>query len=407
MVKTIVAVGIGIVVLGAAVATWHLVIREADRRLNPITARPPYEVGPRAHALHERLFVADMHSDFLLWRRDLSERYRRGHVDLPRLIEGNVGLQVFSVVTKSPWGQNYTANKDDSDRITVLAVAQIWPIRSWGSLLERALFQARRLHAAEEAGDVAILRTATDLDVYLDKGGRGSNPLAALLAIEGLHVLEGRLANVDTLFAAGFRMMAPVHMFDNAVGGSAQGVQQGGLTDLGVQVVRRLAELGVIVDLAHASDETIRMVVEMSARPVVVSHTGVRGTCDSPRNLSDEQLRAIAGTGGVIGIGFWDRAVCGAAASDIARAIRHAADVVGVEHVGLGSDFDGTVQTPFDVSGMALITEALLERGFDEGEIESIMGGNVLRVFREVLPAGGVHSSNEALSANGASFRIP
>ena len=124
----------------------------------------------------------------------------------------------------------------------------------------------------------------------------------------------------------------------------------------------------------------------MATKPVVVSHTGVKGTCDNNRNLSDEQLKSIAKTGGIIGIGFWDTAVCGDDAKSIAKAIRYTANVVGVEHVGLGSDFDGSVKVPFDTSGEALITETLLNEGFTEDEIAKIMGGNVIRLLSENLP---------------------
>ena len=383
--KSVVAVT-AVVVVAVAVGAWQFVVREADRRLNRVSKEPPYEAGARALQLHERIFVADMHADFLLWRRKFAKKYERGHVDLPRLIEGNIGLQVFSVVTKSPWGQNYQQNEADTDRITPLAIAQAWPIATWGSLLERALYQSRRLHAFEAEGDVTIIRTAADLDAFLRRRESRPDLVAGLLAAEGLHPLEGRIENVDRLFDAGYRMMAPVHMFDNAVAGSAQGVERGGLTEFGRRVIRRMEDLAVVVDLAHASAATIRDVLEISTRPVVVSHTGVQGTCDSPRNLTDDQLRGVAASGGVIGIGFWDRAVCGEDASDIARAIRYAADVVGVDHVGLGSDFDGTVRTPFDARGMAQITDALLAAGFRDDEIAGIMGGNVVRVLRQTLP---------------------
>lgn len=375
-----------IVVLAVAAGAWRVVIREADRRLNRASARPPYVVEPRARKVHGRLFVADMHSDFLLWNRKLSKRYERGHMDLPRLVEANVGLQIFSVVTKSPWGQNYDRNESDSDRITSLAVAQAWPLRSWNSLLERALFQARRLQSFEQDGQVTILRTAADLEAFLARRAARPDLVAGLLAVEGLHALEGRLEHVDTLFDAGFRMMAPVHMFDNEVAGSAHGAKQGGLTELGRDVVRRLEDLGAVVDLAHASEATIRDVLGIATRPVVVSHTGVRGTCDSSRNLSDEQLRDVAATGGLIGIGFWDSAVCGTTVVDVVRAIRYTADLVGVDHVALGSDFDGTVLTPFDVTGLPLLTSALLDEGFHEDEIGKIMGSNVIRLLREMLP---------------------
>jgi microsomal dipeptidase-like Zn-dependent dipeptidase len=175
-------------------------------------------------------------------------------------------------------------------------------------------------------------------------------------------------------------------MFDNELGGSAHGVVGGGLTTFGRQVIRRMEALQIIVDLAHASGPTIDDVLRVASRPVVVSHTGIRATCKSPRNLSDDQIQRIAAAGGVVGIGFWDRAVCGTDVSDIVRSIRHAADVGGVEHIALGSDFDGTVRTAFDVQGMALLTAGLLEDGFSEGEIAGIMGGNVIRLLQNSLP---------------------
>jgi microsomal dipeptidase-like Zn-dependent dipeptidase len=143
---------------------------------------------------------------------------------------------------------------------------------------------------------------------------------------------------------------------------------------------------GMLVDLAHASPKTIDDVLAIASKPVVVSHTGVRSTCDNNRNLSDDQITRIAQTGGVIGIGFWDTAVCGTEASAIAKAIRHAVNVAGVEHVALGSDFDGAVTTPFDAAGLVALTEALFEEGFTEAEMVLIMGGNVLRTLQQTLP---------------------
>ena len=124
----------------------------------------------------------------------------------------------------------------------------------------------------------------------------------------------------------------------------------------------------------------------MATRPVVVSHTGVKGTCDNRRNLSDEQLRAIAANGGLVGIGYWETAVCGKDAASIARAIKYAAGVIGVDHVALGSDFDGAVPTPFDATGLVKLTEALLAAGFSPEDIAKVMGGNEIRFFMENLP---------------------
>ena len=143
----------------------------------------------------------------------------------------------------------------------------------------------------------------------------------------------------------------------------------------------------MVIDLAHASEAMIDDVLAVTSQPVLISHTGVRGTCDNQRNLTDRHVKEIAKTGGVIGIGFWPTAVCGSEASDVVRAIRHVARLVGPDHVALGSDFDGKVQAPFDAAGMALLTEALLEDGFAEEEIEQIMGQNVVRVLKHVFPS--------------------
>ena len=205
-------------------------------------------------------------------------------------------------------------------------------------------------------------------------------------------MLEGRLENVDVMWDAGFRMMAPTHFFDNEVGGSAHGVTKGGLTALGRQVIARMESRGMLVDLAHASPKTIADVLALATRPVVVSHTGVRGTCDNARNLSDAELRGVAATGGVVGIGYWDTAVCGQDVAAIVRAIRHAVAVAGVDHVGLGSDFDGAVTVPFDASGLPLLTQALLAAGLSEDEVGKVMGGNVRRVLLAALPPGRVPS---------------
>ena len=142
----------------------------------------------------------------------------------------------------------------------------------------------------------------------------------------------------------------------------------------------------MIVDLAHSSPRTIDDVLALATRPVIVSHSGVKGTCNNTRNLSDEQFRGVARTGGVIGIGYWDTAVCGTDAHAIARAIRYAVGVVGADHVALGSDFDGATTTPFDTSGLVLITDALLQEGLSEDDIAKIMGGNVFRLLAESLP---------------------
>lgn len=371
-------------------AFFFVVPAQLEKRLNVSLNPPPYLASERAVELHKKLLVADLHADSLLWDRDLLDHATRGHVDVPRLIEGNVALQSFTVVTKTPyvWKMNIERNDDSTDNITILAIAQRWPTATWSSLTQRALYQAKKLQdtAARSGAKFTLIKTSAELSSYLDRRITEPHITAGFLGIEGAQALEGNLDNIDVLFDAGFRMMSPSHFFDTDIGGSAHGVEKAGLTDKGKETVRRMEAKHMIVDVAHASAKTIDDVLALATRPVFVSHSGVNGTCDNQRNLSDEQLKGIARTGGVIGIGYWDTAVCGTDAKAIAKAIRYTANLVGVDHVGLGSDFDGAVVTPFDTSGLVQITDALLAEGFTDEEIGRIMGRNVLRLLIQNLP---------------------
>ena len=375
-------------VAGARVGGRRIVAR-TERRLNPTAFTPPYYASERARALHERLLVADLHADSLLWGRDLLVRAERGHVDVPRLIEGNVALQVLAASTKSPRHLNIERNDDRTDDIVLLAIAEGWPPATWRSLLARALHFAARADAMarRSGGRFTVIRSRADLEAHLAVRSPSWPVTASVLAIEGAHALDDDPANVEVVADAGYRMMSPSHFFDNAFGGSAHGVAKGGLTPVGREMVERMEARSMLVDVAHASATTIEDVLAMSKRPVVASHTGVRGVADNARNLSDEHLRGIAGSGGVIGIGFWPTACGGGDAAAIARSIGYAIDIAGVDHVALGSDFDGGVQTPFDASGMSQLTDALLDASLDEAAIEKVMGGNVFRLLAETLPA--------------------
>lgn len=356
--------------------------------MNRVVKKSPYVASERARILHRQLIIADLHADSLLWGRDLLERRSYGHVDIPRLVEGNVALQVFALPTKTPRGLNIDRNDDKTDDITLLAVIQGWPLATWNSLTQRALYQSRRLHrmAASSVGQFIVIESAADLKRYLELRDQHRNMTAGLLALEGAHALDGKLENLDVLYGAGYRMMAPSHFFDNDIGGSAAGVHKTGLTEKGREWVRRMEARHMIVDLAHASPKTIDEVLAVATRPVVVSHTGVKGTCNNNRNLSDQQIRAIAKNGGLIGIGFWDTATCGRDAHAIVDAMRYVSERVGVEHVALGSDFDGAVKEPFDTTGLVEITEAMLASGYSEEEIRMIMGGNAVRFLEANLP---------------------
>lgn len=376
--------GVAALALGACLVLPGVV----EGRMNRVLQPPPYRASPQAQALHARLDVADLHADPLLWGRDLLKRSTRAQVDIPRLAEGGVALQVFAVVTKTPRGLNIERNDDRSDNVLLLALLQRWPTRTWGSLKERALHQAQRLHdmAARSQGRLTVVGTQAELRTFRQRRAQDRSLVSGMLAIEGAQALDGDPANVDALFDAGFRMMSPTHFFDDEMAGSAHGVEKGGLTDKGREMIRRMEQRRMIVDLAHASPQTIDEILAMATRPVVVSHGGVKGTCDNRRNLSDEQLRRIARNGGLVGIGYWDKATCGSDARAVARAIRHVVNTVGLQYVALGSDYDGAVTVPFDTSGLVLVTEALMEAGFGEPEIARIMGGNQLEFLAKQLP---------------------
>ena len=369
------------------VAAWFALPGIVERRFNRTLHAPPYQPSVQAQALHRTLTIADLHGDSLLWGRNLLRHSSRGHIDLPRLAEGNVSIQAFTVVTTSPRGLNIYKNSDSTDMIHYIAMAEGWPPRTWNSPKQRALYQAARLQkfADRSKGSLIILRTRRDLQNFLTTRA-STHAIAGFLGTEGAQPLEGRLENLDELYAAGFRMMAPTHFTDTAIAGAAAGMKKDGLTDLGRQWVRAMESHHMLIDLAHASPATLRDVTAMASRPLIVSHTGVKSTCDNPRNLSDDELSAVARTNGVIGIGLWDTATCGSDARATAHAIHYAVNIVGSDHVALGSDFDGGVTTPFDSSGWALLTDALLHEGISEQDIHKIMGENVVRVLLEVLP---------------------
>jgi membrane dipeptidase len=382
------SVQITLFVLCIVVVFFLTIPRLVDEDQNKVVKKPPYAASARALSLHQQLTIADLHADSLLWGRDLLERSSYGHVDIPRLADGNVALQVFSLPTKSPAGLNIESNGDKNDQIFWLAIVDRWPPATWNSLTERALYQSRRLHqfARGSRGGFVVIESSADLSSYLERRRLNGKLAAGLLSIEGAHALDGQLENLDVLYRAGYRMMSPSHFFDNDIGGSSAGVRKTGLTDEGREWVRQMEARRMIVDLAHASARTIDDVLAIANRPVVVSHTGVKGTCNNNRNLSDEQIRAVAAKGGLIGIGYWETATCGTDARAIVKAMRYVSDRVGVEHVALGSDFDGATTAPFDTTGLVEITDAMLEAGYSEQGIRAIMGENVMKFLEENLP---------------------
>ncbi|MBA4307961.1 MAG: peptidase M19 [Sphingopyxis sp.] len=371
----------------AAIGFFGVAPGYVEGAMNQVDGKPLIKVSEEARALHKTLSIVDLHSDTLMWNRDLNDRAARGHMDLPRLQEGNVALQLFSSVSKTPKNQNYDGNGADSDNITLLTIAQLQPMKTWNSLVERSLYHAHKRDAAVAGSNDAVkaVNTAAQLDGLLAARAKDPRPVGAMLTIEGLQNLEGKAANLDRLYAAGFRMAGLTHFFDNEVAGSMHGLKKGGLTPFGRDILRRMEAKGMIVDIAHLSHAGVAEVLAMAKRPVVSSHGGVQATCKVNRNLTDDEIRGVAKTGGIIGIGYWDAAICDTSPRAAARAMKHVRDLVGIQHVALGSDYDGATTVRFDTSQLVQVTQALMDEGFTPDDIRAVMGGNALRVIRAGL----------------------
>ncbi len=192
-----------------------------------------------------------------------------GHVDLPRLLEGNVGLQVFDVVSKFPFFYRTEKLGGRADLLSPLAVLQGQPQENYDSPLHRTIYQANLLHnlITRSNGKLQLIGNQKQLKNYLAKRKEDSAITAAMLSIEGAHALEGDLANIDEFYRLGFRIIAPVHFFDNRIGGSTHGLRKGGLTKLGRQFVKKLENKKIIIDLAHASEKLINDIIEIGLTP--------------------------------------------------------------------------------------------------------------------------------------------
>ena len=405
---------------------------EYDRYFNKIDAGADAPV-PTAEdkALHESLFIADLHADTLKWDRDILARSAWGHVDLPRLVEGNVALQSFTIVTKSPlpFGRARFQETEKCvsgaaiDMAAVLAAAQGRPAFS---TRQRAIYQIERFKAAAERSrerdgpELRLILDVDDLRQLIADRNDGQQVVGAILGIEGGHWVgntKGDPEVVDEdmqqLFDLGIRQFAPNHRFDNALSGSGEGCERYGLTEDGARALKAAEKLGIAVDLSHISQKGMDDAAELLTEPFMISHTGIKFGCEAPcrpaRNLSDDQIRAVLRSGGIVGIGYWPYAV-GPTVWHIANAMEHVmhlADEMGLEpghHVAFGSDYDGSVTPFFDVSELSILTAVMRQRPepFAEQTIRDIAGLNVCRYFARVLPGGSDEAAEEICSGAGA-----
>jgi len=334
---------------------------------------------------------------------DVSARLPDGHIDIPRMREGGLTAAFFSIWVGDSYGPGTAFPR---------ALALIGSVKQ----------------LADTNRAVELVTTAEEVRAAAARGH-----VAALMGVEGGHAIENSLENLDSLYALGVRYMTLTWNNGNDwAGASMDPRRRGGLTAFGKRVVRRMNDLGMLVDVSHVSDSTFWDVIAVATKPVIASHSACRALAHHPRNLTDDQLRAIARTGGVVGINFFpafldddfrsryavqgrrlrqqldsirarwrDRPglaefevdkfraahLGGLAVPGIERLvdhIDHAVRVMGVDHVALGSDFDGIAVLPApmnDVTSLPLLTRALAARGYGDSDVRKILGENFLRVL--------------------------
>jgi membrane dipeptidase len=336
----------------------------------------------RALRLHREALVVDTHCDTLMQiktgqgtaggliplhgrgipQRRLGERSNQGHIDLPRLVEGGVDCQTFAI---------YTARQENQPDALRTALQMVETFDAECAANERVVAHVRRYNEILTA----------------NKAGK----VAALLAIEGAEPLMGDVALIRIFHKLGVRMISLTWNWRTpfADGLSAKR-SQSKLTDLGVDALREMERLGIVYDVSHLSDSCFWDVVEVKKGPFIASHSNCRAVCDHPRNLTDDMIRALADHGGVMGMNFAPAFVDKekATVERLVDHIDHVVKLVGADHVGLGSDFDGIDTTPEgleDASKMPNVTRELVRRGYGDDEIGKILGGNHLRAFKEVI----------------------
>ncbi|MGA8144296.1 MAG: dipeptidase [Candidatus Acidiferrales bacterium] len=369
-------------------------------------------ISQKAHDLHFRSIVVDTHDDttqrLLDLKFDLGVRHSDGSIDIPRMREGGLSAIFFSI-----WISGTVTGPEAVKR----AMDQIDAVRELPARFPK---------------DIALARTADDIRrIHAD------GKIAALMGVEGGHMIDNDLGVLRDFARLGVRYMTLTHMVDTDWGDSSTGkFTHNGLTDFGKQVVREMNRMGVMVDISHVSDKTFYDALAVSEAPMIASHSSCRAICDAPRNMTDEMIKALAAKGGVIQInyhvGFLSQEFrdagkahpgigkeiedeikkrCGEAEAcqlvegekitreyvaqgklprvewtKIIEHIDRAVKLVGADHVGLGSDFDGA-NMPFgmdDASKLPQITNALLAKGYSETDIQKILGGNTLRVMEQV-----------------------
>jgi membrane dipeptidase len=332
----------------------------------------------RAEALMQQSFVMDLHTDTLLLIEHLGYDFGAkhhapfgfmpwmGHVDLPRAREGKLKAMFMGVVANPLWGDG-RAQIRETLRVAHAEVLDKYP------------------------DQIALAWSADDFTRTTDQG-----KIAVQFLVEGAHGLGENageaLPFLDEIYAQGVRVLGLAHFTDNhfAASSAQRGSATQGLSADGRAVIRRMNELGMAVDLAHVSHAGFMEAVTLSTAPVIVSHTGVAALKNVFRNVSDEEIRAVAKTGGVIGVMYaptWLSTDLNPPVSIVVDHMRHIKQLVGARHIALGSDFDGFIWLPkemWDVRDLPTLTAAMAAGGFSEAEIRGILGENILRTLRVI-----------------------
>lgn len=328
--------------------------------------------------IHRDALVVDTHCDTLkcllpmftrprdsMWddrnETGMGNRSSQGHIDIPRLKDGGVDCQVFAISS-------------------MRNVNPAFPLRTAMEMIDRFYLEC-------DASEELVPVTTYDEIVEAKKGGK----VAGLLSIEGADVIEGKVEMIRVFHRLGVRMVGLVHSIRNALAdGVADMRSGGGLSRLGVEVVEELDRLGMLIDISHLNDEGFWDVMDLTENPVIASHSNSKNVCHHPRNMTDDMIKALADNSGVMGMNFAPMFVHPSLATlqGVVDHIDHIVEIVGPDHVGLGSDFDGIPYTPVgleDVTRMPRITEELVNREYSEEDIVKILGGNHLRIMKEVI----------------------
>ncbi len=333
--------------------------------------------------------VFDGHNDALTAtdHADLATGRRRGHLDLPRMRAGGLRGAIFAVYTPSTAGRRTPVARDDG----VLEFELAAPVRH-GRAAAYATTAAGRLFALERTGQVRVARRVADLDAASTDDG----PPVAVLHLEGAEAIDPGLESLETWYQAGLRSLGPVWSRPNAFAHGVPFISPSspntgpGITERGRALVRRCAELGILVDLSHLNEAGFWDVARLDLGPLVASHSAAHALCPASRNLTDAQLDAIGRSGGLVGIVFACPFLRADFADDadtplelIADHARYVADRIGVAHVGLGSDFDGaTIPAALgDAAGIPRLLTALAAAGFTPQEVADVAWGNWRRVL--------------------------